>query len=47
MIIIGTGFLGRGECKVDYTKSITSVDFLTQPVTHPARRAVALLIWSA
>lgn len=46
-MMIGAVFQGREGCKMDCNESITSVDFLTQPVTHHARRAAALLSRSA
>lgn len=46
-MIIGAVFQGREECKMECTESITSVDFLIQPVTHHARHAAALLSRSA
>lgn len=46
-MMIGAVFQGREGCKMDSTESITSVDFLPQPVTHHARRAAALLSRSA
>lgn len=44
--MVGAGVLGREGRGC--TRSITgSVDFLTQPVIHPARRAMAPLIGNA